>query len=72
MAFPIFCEKRLSLVVGCDYRDYRYFFVKAIITFCKKISRNKRGRFTCAAIQRTVEGTEAVEETEGHRGDRGL
>ncbi len=31
----------------------------------QKISRNKRGRFTCAGFQR------AVEETEGCRGDRG-
>ncbi len=26
MAFSIFCEIRLSLPVGCDYRDYRNFF----------------------------------------------
>jgi hypothetical protein len=26
MAFSIFREIRLSLLVGCDYRDYRNFF----------------------------------------------
>jgi hypothetical protein len=35
MAFSIFREKRLSLLVGFDYCEYRYFFAKAIIVISR-------------------------------------
>jgi hypothetical protein len=82
MTFKNLREIRLSLLVGCDnrdycyYRDYRFYKIDRDNPCCfdetclQNISRNNRGRF--AAFQRVADGTMAVEGTEGHRGDIGL
>jgi hypothetical protein len=38
--FSIFREILLSLIVGCDYRDYHYFFAKAMIAI-SRLSQKK-------------------------------